>query len=280
MQEAIARADALRLRSEVEMDPALAAEAIAILRSVPLSYRNAAAVPLCGAVRALGALTDDLDVMETAVGLAREAIGAAPGPRAHAALAAALTVLGERAADPDQLAEAAVVYEVAGAGFAAAGAAIDEIRMQRNRGAVLTLLAVTADDPNALAQAAASLRAARAMFAAREAPLDAALAAENLCHTLRLLGERTRDPALLAEAVAAGRAALAAVSTETPSGQRVTTETNLANALASLGGADFRNEALDLYRAALARLQGPKAVAQRAAVRHNLWLAEQAAPGP
>ncbi|MGH7044318.1 MAG: hypothetical protein ACREFY_19615, partial [Acetobacteraceae bacterium] len=205
----IAEADALRLRAEAEADPALAARAVGLLQDVPYADRQAAMLPLSAALRALGALTDDLDLLEAAVALARQAAETAPAPRAQAMLGAALTVLGDRTGDPECLAEAAVAYGMAEAGFAAAGAAIDQGRMLRNRGAALTLLATVADDRAALAEAATALRAARAVFAALDTPQEAALAADNLCHTLRLLGEQLGDPALLAEALAAGRAALA-----------------------------------------------------------------------
>lgn len=276
MDDVIARADALRLRAEAEADPAAVAEAVALLRDVPRAQQDAVAVPLSAALRALGALTDDLDALNSAVVLAREAVRTAPSPRAHAVLGAALTVLGERAGDPDLLAEALGAYKAAAAGFAATGAEIDHARMGRNRGAVLTLLATVLDDPSLLAEAAVSLRAARIAFTALDAPQEEALAADNLCHSLRLLGERRGDPALLAEAVAAGRAALAATPPDAPPRQRAMTETNLANALAALGG-ERRVEALALYRAALARLDGPAAAVQRATVRHNLRLAEQVA---
>jgi len=278
MDDPIARAERLRLRAEAEADPALAAEAVALLHDIPRAQQAAVALPLSAALRALGALTDDLDALDSAVVLAREAVRTAPAPRAHAVLGAALTVLGERAGDPDLLAEALGAYEAAGAGFAAAGAALDQGRMERNRGAVLTLLATVLDDRSLLVEAAVALRTARAMFAALGEPREAGLAADNLCHGLRLLGARSGDPALLAEAVAAGRAALAVTPPEAPPWQRAMTETNLANALAALGG-PRRTEAVALYRAALGRLDGAAAAAQRATVRHNLWLVERAAAG-
>ncbi|MDE2005824.1 MAG: hypothetical protein KGI51_04590, partial [Rhodospirillales bacterium] len=55
---------------------------------------------------------------------------------------------------------------------------------------------------------------------------------------------------------------------------RAAAETNLANALRARGAA-YRAEAIALYRAALARLEGPGLAAQRARARHNLWQAER-----
>ena len=174
------------------------------------------------------------------------------------------------------LAEALGAYEAAGAGFEAAGAAVDAGRMARNRGAVLTLLAGALDDRSLLIEAAALLRDARAHFLRLEAVAEAGLAAENLCHTLRLLGERSGDPALLAEAAAAGPGGPGRARRRTaPPRARAMAETNLANALLALGG-PHRAEALRLYRAALARLDGPGLAGQRASLRHNLWRAEQA----
>ena len=278
MQDPIARADALRLRAEAEADVALAAEAVALLREVPRAREADLTLPLIAALRAFGALADNLDALDSAVVLARDLVrrGTA-GPRAAAALGASLTVLGERSGDPDLLAEALSAYQAAGDGFDAAGASVDAGRMTRNRGAVLTLLAGALEDRSLLIEAVALLRGARAGFAAAGETAEAGLAAENLSHTLRLLGEKSGDPALLAEAVAAGRAALAALPDAAPGRARAMAETNLANALVALGAA-HRGEALGLYRAALARLTAPGLAAQRAVVRHNLLIAGQA-PG-
>ena len=261
----IAAAEALRLRAEAEGDPALAAAAVALLREIPRARQAAIALPLSAALRALGALTDDLDALDAAVTLAREAI---PGPRASATLGAALAVLGERTGDAEALGAALEAYEAAGFDDP-----LNQARMLRNRGAVLTMLAGVMNERSLLIEAANTLRDARAGFAAIAAPTaEAALAAENLCHTLRLLGEPNDDKALLAEAVAAGRVDLAGAPEA--GRQRATAETNLANALLALGGAG-RAEAVALYRDALSHFTGPADPLRRAAARHNLWRAEQ-----
>ncbi|MDE2007729.1 MAG: hypothetical protein KGI51_14260, partial [Rhodospirillales bacterium] len=193
MTDPIARAEALRLEAEAEADVARAAEAVAILREIPRAREAEIALPLIAALRAYGALADDLDALDSAVVLGRDAARRTGAPRAHAALAAACAVLGERAGDADLLAEALAGYEAAGDGFAAAGSAIDALRMLRNRGAVLTMLAAAMGDASLLIEAASLLRGARAGFARAENVPDSGLAAENLCHTLRLLGERGGD---------------------------------------------------------------------------------------
>ena len=263
MEDPAAAAEALRLAAESTGDPAQAEAAIALLRAVPPPARASVALPLSAALRTLGALTDDLDALDAAVVLAREA---SSGPAARAALGAALAVLGERTGDAEALGAALEAYETA-----AFPDPLFQTRMRRNQGAVLTLLGGVMGERGLLIEAAGALREARARFTALNAAEDAALAAENLCHTLRLLGEPGDDKALLAEAVSAGRAALEHVP---PGRRRASAETNLANALLALGPAHHA-EALALYRAALARLTGPADGQRRAAARHNLLRAER-----
>jgi tetratricopeptide (TPR) repeat protein len=263
------------------------------------------------ALRLLGALLDDVELLHDAIRSAQAALSVAPlatAPqiwgRARAALGSVYVVLGERDGDLATLAEAAASYAEATEGFPRAAFPQDWARMMRNRGAALSLLGEVANDPDALIDAIGCYRAALEVYAlsataagpvtspgtAPMAPLGAApalsdwaLTHSNLGQALRLLGERIEDTQSsaqhLREAVAACEVALTATPQDAAPEEWAMTATNLANALAALGervgDPDCLHRAIDVYRQALAALGGPRWLRQRAIARHNLALAEQ-----
>jgi tetratricopeptide (TPR) repeat protein len=263
------------------------------------------------ALRLLGALLDDVELLHDAIRSAQAALSVAPlatAPqvwgRARAALGSVYVVLGERDGDLATLAEAAASYAEATEGFPRAAFPQDWARMMRNRGAALSLLGEVANDPDALIDAIGCYRAALGVYAlsataagpvlppgtAPMPPLGAApvlsdwaLTHSNLGQALRLLGERSKDTQSsaqhLREAVSACEVALTATTRDATPEEWAMTATNLANALAALservGDADCLRRAVDAYRQALAALGGPRWLRQRAIARHNLALAER-----
>jgi tetratricopeptide (TPR) repeat protein len=275
---------------------------LAPVARVPLDWA-ATQTRLSVALRLLGALLDDVELLHDAVRSGQAALSVAPlatAPqvwgRARAALGSVYVVLGERDGDLSTLAEAAASYADAQQGFPRAAFPLDWARMMRNRGAALALLGEVANDPDALSDAIGCYRAALEVYSPAAAPAtvvlpDWALTQSNLAQALRLLAERTGDMAdggphgtqLLREAVTAGDAALAATARETAPQEWAMTATNLANALAALaertGDTDCLHRAIDAYRQALAALGGPRWLRQRAIARHNLALAERRLAG-
>jgi tetratricopeptide (TPR) repeat protein len=255
------------------------------------------------ALRLLGALLDDVELLHDAIRSAQAALSVAPlatAPqvwgRARAALGSVYVVLGERDGDLATLAQAAASYAEATEGFPRATFPRDWARMMRNRGAALALLGEVANDPDALIDAIGCYRVALEVYAlsataaapvtspgAAPALSDWALTHSNLGQALRLLAERSEDTQSslqhLREAVAACEVALTATPRDTAPEEWAMTATNLANALAALGervgDADGLRRAIDAYRQALAALGGPRWLRQRAIARHNLALAEQ-----
>ena len=96
----------------------------------------------------------------------------------------------------------------------------------------------------------------------------------NLGQALRVLGERDNDRDLLAEAVTACRAALDVYTREATPLEWAMASTNLANALAALNDSASIEEAIAIYREAIATLDGPARLQQRAIARYNLKRAE------
>jgi tetratricopeptide (TPR) repeat protein len=312
----MAEADA-RLRSAEtapDLDAAIAAVTDAVTRfRAALDLAPAALAPLdwaetqirlSAALRLLGALLDDVELLHDAIRSGQAALSVAPlatAPqvwgRARAALGSVYVVLGEREGDLATLAAAAASYAGAIEGFPRAAFPRDWARMLRNRGAALSLLGEVANDPDALHDAIGCYRAALEVYASAATPAgsasadwalaDWALTQSNLGQALRLLGERTGDTPNgtqngthhLRAAIAAGEAALAATARDAAPEAWAMTATNLANALAALGeragDTDCLRRAIEVYRQALAALGGPRWLRQRAIARHNLTLAEQ-----
>jgi tetratricopeptide (TPR) repeat protein len=186
------------------------------------------------ALRLLGALVDDVDLLHDAIRSAQAALSVAPlaiapqvWARARAALGSIYVVLGERDADLAALAEAAASYAEAIDGFPRGAFPRDWARMMRNRGAALSLLGEVANDPDALIDAIGCYRAALRVYEATAtssrpaspdsgsanpalpdgvpsdeppsgvAPLvlaEWALTQSNLGQALRLLGEHADTP--------------------------------------------------------------------------------------
>jgi len=306
-----------RLRSAeaaADLDAAVAAATDAVTRfRAALDLAPVALAPLdwaetqtrlSAALRLLGALLDDVELLHDALRSAQAALSVAPlatAPqvwgRARAALGSVYVVLGEREGDLAALAEAAASYAEAMEGFSREHFPREWARMLRNRGAALSLLGEVANDPDALHDAIGCYRAALEVYASAATPAGAAsangaspdwaLTQSNLGQALRLLGERTGDTPsgtpsgtqLLHAAVTACEAALAATARQAGSAEWAMTTTNLANALAALGertgDTTCLRRAIDAYRQALAALGGPRWLRQRAIARHNLALAEQ-----
>ena len=101
-----------------------------------------------------------------------------------------------------------------------------------------------------------------------------AVTQSNLGQALRVLGERDNDRDMLTEAVAACRAALAVYTREATPLEWAMASTNLANALTALNDAASIEEAIAIYRDAIAALDGPARLQQRAIARYNLKRAE------
>jgi tetratricopeptide (TPR) repeat protein len=139
------------------------------------------------ALRLLGALLDDVDLLHDAIRSAEAALSVAPlatapqvWARARAALGSIYVVLGEREADLGTLGEAAACYAEAIEGFPRAAFPRDWARMMRNRGAALSLLGEVANDPDALIDAIGCYRAALDVYASTAPPADPAAANPSL----------------------------------------------------------------------------------------------------
>lgn len=323
MQQAEARLRSAETAPDLDAAIAEATDAVTRFRAA-LDLAPVALAPLdwaetqtrlSAALRLLGALLDDVELLHDAVRSGQAALSVAPlatapqvWARARAALGSVYVVLGEREGDLAALAEAAASYAEAIEGFPREHFSREWARMLRNRGAALSLLGEVANDPDALHDAIGCYRAALEVYASAAPPAsatpttatpasaappatapadwaltDRALTQSNLGQALRLLGERTRDPPsathYLHAAVAACEAALAATPREATPEEWAMTATNLANALAALGArtgdTDSLGRAIEVYRQALAALAGPRWLRQRAIARHNLALAEQ-----
>ena len=146
--------------------------------------------------------------------------------------------------------------------------------MQRNCGAVLSLQGERTGDTASLREAVDHYRAALEEYARQESPIDVAITQSNLGQALRVLGERDNDRDMLTEAVAACRAALAVYTREATPLEWAMASTNLANALTALNDAASLEEAIAIYREAIAALDGPARLQQRAIARYNLKRAE------
>jgi len=147
--------------------------------------------------------------------------------------------------------------------------------MQRNCGAVLSLQGERTGDTAALREAVEHYRAALEEYTRQESPIDVAVTQSNLGQALRVLGERDGDRALLEQAAAACRAALAVYVREVTPLEWAMASTNLANALTALDEPGSVGAAIAIYREAIAALDGPARLQQRAIARHNLKRAEQ-----
>ena len=101
-----------------------------------------------------------------------------------------------------------------------------------------------------------------------------AVTQSNLGQALRVLGERDNDHDTLVEAVTACRAALNVYTREATPLEWAMASTNLANALAALNDTASIEEAIAIYRDAIAALDGPARLQQRAIARYNLKRAE------
>jgi tetratricopeptide (TPR) repeat protein len=308
MAEAEARLRSAELAQDIDAAIAAATDAVTRFRAAldlapvalaPLDWAETQ-IRLSAALRLLGALLDDVDLLHDAIRSGQAALLVAPlatAPqvwgRARAALGSVYVVLGERDGDIACLSDAAARYADAMEGFPRPAFPREWARMMRNRGAALSLLAEVANDPDALIDAIGCYRAALEAYSPAATPAASALAdrtladwaltQSNLGQALRLLGEWTGVTASatqhLREAVAACEAALAVTAREAKPEEWAMTTTNLANALAALGARagdmDCLRRAIDAYRRALAALGGPRWLRQRAIARHNLTLAEQ-----
>ncbi len=208
---------------------------------------------------------------------------------------AALSLLGEVANDPDALIDAIGCYRAALEVYAPTATPADPAPPAP---------APAADGPTDRVPpgvlSEASPQAVPGAVPAGAAPgilADWALTQSNLGQALRLLGERDdtqEGTGLLRDAVAACAAALAGTARERTAQDRAPqdramqdraphawamTATNLANALAALavrdGDTACLRQAIACYRQALAALDGPRWLRQRAIARHNLALAER-----
>ncbi len=227
---------------------------------------------LSAALRSLGVQTGGVQAMAGAVAAARAALpDTEPDarPRTYALLGAAQTVLGEHASDPVWLAAAIESYRVALAAGSREETPDDWARMQRNLGAVLCLRGQLVDDAGALAEAIGCGWAALEVYP--PGSQDWAMTQSNLADALRTLGERMGDAAALERSAAACRAALSVYARDAFPRDWAMTSTNLANALAALGGRQRLEEAVALYRDALAALDDPQLAP---AIRYNLRRAE------
>jgi tetratricopeptide (TPR) repeat protein len=146
--------------------------------------------------------------------------------------------------------------------------------MQRKCGAVLSLQGERTGDTTALREAVEHYRAALEEYTSQESPIDVAVTQSNLGQALRVLGERESDGQLLVEAAAACRAALAVYTRDATPLEWAMASTNLANALTALNQASSLEEAIAIYRDAIATLAGPARLQQRAIARYNLRRAE------
>ena len=123
-----------------------------------------------------------------------------------------------------------------------------------------------AEEISVIADAVSGFNAAVKLAPRAEAPLDWAKTQSRLSAALRALG---------AEAVAACRAALAVYTLEATPLEWAMASTNLANALTGLDDVASIEEAIAIYRAAIAALDGPARLQQRAIARYNLKRAEE-----
>jgi len=89
-----------------------------------------------------------------------------------------------------------------------------------------------------------------------------------------VLGERDNNRDVLTEAVAACREALSVYTREATPLEWAMASTNLANALTALNDDASLEEAIAIYRQAIAALDGPARLQQRAIARYNLKRAE------
>jgi tetratricopeptide (TPR) repeat protein len=184
-------------------------------------------------------------------------------------------VLGERDSDPAWLNAALNSYRLATGVYTREAWPSDWARMQRNCGAVLSLQGERTGDTASLREAVDHYRAALEEYTRQESPVDVAVTQSNLGQALRVLGERDKDRDLLAEAAEACRAALAIYTLDATPLEWAMASTNLANALTALDEVATVEEAVSIYRRAVAALEGPARLQQRAIARYNLKRAEQ-----
>jgi tetratricopeptide (TPR) repeat protein len=139
---------------------------------------------------------------------------------------------------------------------------------------VLSLQGERTGDTASLREAVEHYHAALDEYAEQDSPIDIAVTQSNLGQALRVLGERDNDRDALAEAVTACRAALKVYTREATPLEWAMASTNLANALAALNDSASIEEAIAIYRDAIATLDGPARLQQRAIARYNLKRAE------
>ena len=130
---------------------------------------------------------------------------------------------------------------------------------------ILLSAGAAAEDIPGIADSVSAFNVALKLAPRAEAPLDWAKTQSRLSAALRALG---------AEAVAACRAALAVYTLEATPLEWAMASTNLANALTGLDDVASIEEAIAIYRAAIAALDGPARLQQRAIARYNLKRAE------
>lgn len=186
-------AAAARLRAaEAAQDPdgAIAAATEAVMRCraaldlapvavAPLDWAETQ-IRLGTALRLLGALLDDVDLLHDAIRSGQAALSVAPlatAPqvwgRGRALVGSVYVVLGERDGDLASLAEAAANYAEAIEGFPRATCPLDWARMLRNRGAALALAGEAGNDPDALHDAIGCYRAALEVYSSSASGLGA-----------------------------------------------------------------------------------------------------------
>jgi tetratricopeptide (TPR) repeat protein len=173
-----------RFRAALDLAPGgLAPGGLAPEARAPLDWAETQ-TRLSAALRLLGALLDDVDLLHDAIRSAQAALSVAPlatAPqvwgRARAALGSVYVVLGERDGDLATLAEAAANYAEALEGFPRVAFPLDWARMLRNRGAALALAAEAGNDPDALHDAIGCYRAALEVYSPAATPAAAGLAA-------------------------------------------------------------------------------------------------------
>ncbi len=289
-RQSIAKAELLLSEGEADEDIVGIADAVSGFNAaLKLAPRNEAPLDwaktqsrLSAALRALGARIDDpvmLHSAMTACDLALEVYRSgqhAGGLGAHRGAARCGTGRAGRARQRSGLAErgARTAIALATSVYTREAAPSDWARMQRNCGAVLSLQGERTGHTASLREAVDHYRAALEEYTRQESPIDVAVTQSNLGQALRVLGARDGDRDMLAEAAAACRAALAVYTREATPLEWAMASTNLANALTELNDAASIEEAIAIYRDAIAMLDGPARLQQRAIARYNLKRAE------
>ena len=209
------------------------------------------------ALRLSGERTDNLGILNQALGAYRDAIGDLTGTLKGATqrdLGDTLRDIGEREAGTDRLNEAIEAYKAALTEFPRQAAAAEWALTQNDLGDALFAVAQRTMDKEPLVRAVVAYRNAALVRTRERSPADWALTQNSLGSALASLGQRSKDLAMLDEAQGAFRAALG-VRTEggDPEGWAAT-QNNLGNALTNSGelgtGTERLNEAVSAYRLA------------------------------